>query len=278
MPGTINMDVSPNIQPPFEQVMPAGAQTAWEIVTATIVVFTILYFVRQARAEKSLFPIQFWLGTFLLCLFEPIIDIGMGCFYPHIGQHTVFEMYGRQMPLFLCLAYLGGIAPVMYAVAMRIERGVDAAYMWKAFVLLAIGTGSYEVITIYLGLWSYPSPAHPVRILNYPIGITIENGAAFLLTALAVGKLRPMITGGAKQWLAALILPIVFVMAEFGVGWPYFSVINTAAAVENRWLGFAGLFGTALFGLVMVWWVIQVGTVRSVRAPASAVARGVAIN
>ncbi|HKY90003.1 MAG TPA: hypothetical protein VJM11_03150 [Nevskiaceae bacterium] len=265
----LDMAASPAIQPPLDLPMPAGAQAAWEIIAGTIVAFTAFYFIRRARIERSAFPLLFWLGTVPLMFAEPLFDIGMTCFYPHVGQHTAFELYGRQMPVFLVLCYLGGIAPVMYTVSLRLAAGVDRAFVWKWFVFMALGTAVYEVITINLGLWTYYSPAHPIRLFNYPLGIGIENGAAFLLTALATAKLRPTMTGP-RLWLAPLILPMVFVMGEFGTGWPYFSVINTASAIDHRWLGFAGLAGTLLFALVLTGWVASQVTGRRDRVTASA--------
>jgi len=256
--------VSPAIQPPFDLVMPATAQTVWEMISAAILLYTLYYFARQSRKEQSWFPMLFWLGTIPLTFAEPLFDVGMTCFYPHVGQHAVFELFGRSMPLFLVFCYLGGIAPVMYAVALRIEQGAGTAFIWKVFVIMGAGTAVYEIITINLGLWTYYSPAHPLRVFNYPLGIGIENGAAFLLTAFAVVKIRPMLKGG-QQWLAALILPIVFVMGEFAAGWPYFSVINTEAAIESRALGFAGLFGTLFFAVAIVWWITIAAGASAVR-------------
>lgn len=255
--------LSPGIQPPFDLEMPAGAQTAWELIAGAIMIYTLYYFVQRIRIEKSAFPAFFWLGTLVLMFAEPLFDVAMTCYYPHEGMNGTFELWGRIMPLFLVFCYVGGIARVMYGVALVIEEGVQPSFIWKAFAIMGVGTAIYEVITINLGLWTYYSPVHPIRVLNYPLGIGIPNGAAFLLSALAVVKLRPLIEAESKPWLATLILPIVFVMGEFAVGWPYFSAINTEAGIDNPLIGIAGLATTLIFALALVWWVTLVGTQRS---------------
>lgn len=265
----LDMAASPAIQPPLDLAMPAAAQQGWEIVAGTIVAITAFYFFRRARIERSAFPLLFWLGTVPLMFAEPLFDVGMTCFYPHVGQHTAFELFGRKMPVFLVLCYLGGIAPVMYTVSLSLAAGVERGFVWKWFAMMALGTALYEVITINLGLWTYYSPAHPIRLFHYPLGIGIENGAAFLLTALAVARLRPSMTGQ-RVLFAPVILPMVFVAGEFGTGWPYFSVINTAAAIDNRLIGLAGLAGTLAFAFALTAWVASQVSRRGVPARAAA--------
>lgn len=251
----LNPDVTPAIQPPLEMVMPATAQTAWEIIAGLIVLWTIYYFVKESRRIGSLFPLLFWLGTFMLAFAEPIIDIGMGCFYPHVGQNTAFELYGREMPLFLFLCYLGGIAPVMYAFGMKIAEGASSSYIWKAFIIMGIGTGIYELITINLGLWTYYS-IHSFRIFNYPPVIGFMNGASFLLTSLAVAKFYPLLKGK-RQFMAIFILPVVFMGAEFATGWPVYSTSHTVASIEYPILSWLGTLVSIFFALLVAWWVVE---------------------
>ena len=248
----LNMEATPHIQPPLEMPMPATAQTGWEIVAGLIVVYTIYFFVKEARDTRSLFPIYFWLGTFILGFGEALVDIAMGCFYPEVGQNMAYKMYGREIPIASYMGYVGGIAPAMYLVAKRIEEGATSAFIWKGFWLMGLGTAVYELITINLGLWTYYG-VHPMRVFNYPLGIGVCNGAAFILCSVTVAKMRPYLTGS-RQYMALLLLPIVFIAGEFGAGWPLYSVVHSVASLEYPVLPYIGLAITCLFAYMILYW------------------------
>lgn len=249
----LNTSVSPQIQPNMALEMPQGAQLGLEIIAGLIMLWTIYYFIVQAKKTNSAFPIFFGLGALPLMFIEPLLDITMGCFYPHVGQNTAFELYGRKMPWFLVFCYLGGIAPVMYAAGRKMAEGVTSGFIWKLFFLMGAGTAIYELITINLGLWTYYG-AHPFKLFNYPIEVGFTNGVAFVLTALTVAKLEPVLKGK-LQYMAILILPIVFAAGEFASGWPIYSVIHTAASLEYPVISYLGFL--AMIGMtgIIIWWV-----------------------
>ncbi len=250
MHAVVNESVTPAIQPALDLVMPAQAQIVATVLASLGAVYAWCWMIRESRATCTRILLYFWLGSVGMMFSEPIWDLAQTCVYPHVGQHEAFELIGRLIPLYSAAVYLSlGVFVLM--LAKRIRQGVDGKFVWKAFFGSVLGLSVFEIIPINVGLWGYFG-AHPWPIFGFPLGIGLVNATSFLSTAVFTAKVWPSIAKG-REFLAMFICPIVFVGVSFGVGWPLYSVANTARALDSAILPYLGFFASLMLSIVTVW-------------------------
>ena len=66
-------------------------------------------------------------GILIAPYYEILLDVMALAIYPHEGQHTYVESFGRKLPVYLVLAWVVYFGPAVWIFKKRFDAGVAPA-------------------------------------------------------------------------------------------------------------------------------------------------------
>lgn len=170
-------------------------------------------------------PLFLLLGAAVGSVDEAPLDLFVSAYYPGRGQWTLYESFGRPIPVWVTFAHilLFGAAPYVLA---RLMRTVSARRVgWLGCLGLAVSDVLIELpnrsILTYYG-------DHPFRVFGFPLAMAAVNAATMTAIAVTVLLVEPRLTGR-RQALAA-VLPVAALPAgTFATGFPVFGAVAAGA-------------------------------------------------
>jgi hypothetical protein len=195
--------------------------------------------IRHGRAV----PLALVVGAAVGSVNEAPLDLFVSAYYPGQGQWTLYESFGRPIPVWVLFAHIMLFAAAPYVLAQLMRRTSARRVGWLGCLGLAVSDVLIELpnqsILTYYG-------DHPFRTFGFPLAMAAVNAATMTAIAVAVLLLEPRLTGW-RQALAAVLPPAALPAGTFAFGFPVFGAV---AAGASTWLIAAG--GLASIGLAML--------------------------
>jgi hypothetical protein len=167
-------------------------------IFAVCTIAILLYGLVNIRQHKGRIILVMLAAGLLTTVCEPILDVLEACYHPEIHQTVVFELMGRQMPLWVVLGYgfyYGVLSTIIY---LAYEHGVTRLQVFLLFLIPVIVDIAQEEFMLrahlyyyygnqplrLFGVFSYSWP--PINAIGEFVGVT----AAYLLMPLFNGWCR----------------------------------------------------------------------------------------
>jgi len=229
--------------------MPEGWETIYTLACLGMMLGFVVFAVRVWRRERDPIPALCLVGGAVCVFFEPVVDVLGLCWYPRVGQHTLFETFGRPIPVLTVFGYtwfMGGLSALVYR--RTLEGGVRAAVvMYPVFMVLYL---PFELVAVQTGVYVYYGH-QPLRVLDFPAWWAFVNCATPVIAGYVLANVRPLLRGW--RVLAVLVIVPLFDGAVQGAtAWPVWNAINGDAPgviVQGAGILTAGL-ATALVWVV----------------------------
>ena len=180
-------------QPP-DIPMDLQAQTVMEILMGIGAVLGCAYLIREAVKHKTWLPVMLILGTFPAVFYEPVTDLLGLCIYPHQGQHTYLETFGRKIPIYLALAWLWYFGPFVWIFKKMFDARTPAKVWWLIYIGAAIGCTLFEITPLHFELWHYYGN-QPLVFMKMPVWWGLVNPVAIIGPAYVFHRVSPRLQG-----------------------------------------------------------------------------------
>lgn len=218
-------------------------------ICSAFAIIGLLYALREWKRTGSLICVLLIVGGAVTNLAEPFVDIGGACWHPSIGQHTIFTLLSRPMPLWLLFAYIAYFGVLMMLLYSSFSRGATTRTMWLWFLIPVIADivleeslmGFSDHLYVYYG-------NQPLRLHVFPMWWPAPNTMGIYLSGVVMTIFAPMLRG----WKAAFAListPLCYLAATGLVALPSVLVIN--AEYSNAITQLGGI-GTYLISFLVV--------------------------
>jgi len=254
-------------------VMPETAQTVATASVAVVALIAVAVAVRYGARHRTPLYLVVLLGGVIASFNEPIADLLGGCLHPQTGAWVVFTTFDRPIPAWAVIAYglfFGAVPLLVYALMRRAANPrarmlQSVAVIFTANLLIEIPILSGDVY-VYYG-------EQPFKAFGlFPLHWLFINGVGVATIAVVLHRVGHRFTGAGVLWFLAI--PGTAQIAAFSVALPAFSLYNTEAASEWKWLASAAtmLLGAAtLHGLSKLVPTTSAGPVTGAadRAPAA---------
>lgn len=196
-------------------------------------------FVRHRRAV----PLFLVVGAAVGSVNEAPLDLFVSAYYPGQGQWTLYETFGRPIPVWVLPAHVVLFAAAPYVLA-RLMRTVSARRVgWLGCLGLAVSDVLIELpnrsILTYYG-------DHPFRVFGFPLAMAAVNAATMTAIAVTVLLVEPRLEGG-RQALAALLPLAALPAGTFVTGFPVFGAVAAGAS-----MGVIACAGLVSIGLALL--------------------------
>ena len=228
--------------PPESMVMPADWQLYVTVAFGIAALISWFYALRMALSTRDALPVFVMLGGTACVLAEAPVDILGMCYWPEIGQWSVYETFGRQIPLTAAFAYMTFYGGVVLASLQQFRSGATYVQICKWFCFWMVMEFTWEPIPIMNGVWTYYG-AQPFRLFEFPLWWPPVNTVGAYSAAFLLFKLLPHLKGAARL----LVIPAVVsgdLAGNAVVAWPIWSALNSSA-------GYAATVPAGLLTLVL---------------------------
>jgi hypothetical protein len=230
--------------------MPEGWQVFYTVLLLVPLVGLAAYCLHRYLKDRDPVPLVCLAGGAVCVLFEPIVDILGLCWYPRDGQWTLFETFGRPIPVGVLFGYMwafGGLSAVAYTVLR--QKGRRA--LWRLYPLFIGVSIPFELIANHTGYYVYYGN-QPLRIFDWPAWWGPVNFAVPIVAAVLIDRFRPHFSGCRTAGLA-LLLPMADGAVNGAAAWPVWSALN-APGLPTVVVQLAGALSVAL-AVLLVWLV-----------------------
>jgi hypothetical protein len=225
-------------EPPVGLVTPYRPQLVMTVglgaLAASALVVAGLLAARRGRAML----LALLVGAAAGSLNEAPLDVFVLAYYPPEGQWTLYESFGRPIPVWVLPAHMLLFAAVPYLLATAMRRWSARRVGWSGCLALALCDVLIEIPmqTPYYG-------DHPFRVFGFPMAMAAVNAATMTAIAVAVVRFEPRLHGGRQAWAA--VLPLVALPAgTYACGFPVFGAV--AAGLSTPAITAAGLLSVGL--------------------------------
>jgi hypothetical protein len=233
--------------PPPRQLLPmATHEDVVTVIVAVVFLACSAIALRIWRTKREPIGLFLLLGGCLAVLQEPMVDV-LGNIW--VRSHlTVFETFGRPMPLWAVLAYgiFWGFQP--FALYMLAKRGFTMRTFRLGIAACFLLNLLIEWPTLAAHIYLYYG-RQPFRIFGFPLIWLFINCTGMIAVAVAINAGRRFLTGS-RVWLAILVPPILVPAGSLASGLAVMSVLQSPAApAVVLWLA---AVVTAVIALVLI--------------------------
>jgi hypothetical protein len=211
-------------EPPTDQAPRGGNELIVTIAVGAVWLVCMGYSIRTWLRHGDIRGVLLTLGGAIATLQEPMVDV-LGYVWVR-SDLTVFETFGRQMPLWAVLAYsvYWGFQP--YVIAQLAERGMTLRTfricIGACFALNLLLEWPVLNTAIYT---YYGNP--PFEVLGFPLHWLFINGAGVVGSATVAAK-RPQWFQGRRVGYLLLVPVIVTPAMSLASGLPVFSALQSS--------------------------------------------------
>lgn len=174
---------------------------------------------------RDIVPVLVVLGGGIAALGEAPVDILGMCYWVENGQWTLYEAFGRKIPLIALFSYTTFYGGVVALTLHQFRRRIGYRQIWKWSVVWMVMEFLWEPIPIHFGVWTYYG-AQPFRLFDFPLWWPPVNTVGAYAAAFLICKLSPYLRGP----MVLLVLPAVAsgdLMGNAAVAWPIWVALNT---------------------------------------------------
>lgn len=216
--------LSPIMDAPTHLIMPEGWHFYLTLVFLACGLGSWIYGIRTSIREKDIVPLLVVAGGSVAVFGEAAVDILGLCYWTENGQWTLYEAFGRKIPILALGSYTFFYGGVVLFTLRQFERGVPAKSLVISFFAWMIMEWTWEPIPIYYGMWSYYG-AQPFRVFDFPLWWPPVNTIGAYAAALLVLKVKEHLNGVSKLAIVPLVLS-GDLMGNALVAWPLWVTLN----------------------------------------------------
>lgn len=236
----------PFIDPPTHLV--AEYPTVPLIMGAVIAVASLTFGVIYTKRTGS--PLYFWGAVSGLTLYPFLVEAGgdwfLAMWYP-TNHDIAATSFGRPMPWFVVLFYLGFVPFIAVAGYEMAKRGLPGKRLVQIIVVLTIAELPMEILGGHFRWMNYYG--NHATLFDVPIYCYVQNAGMLAVVAWVLAWLLPHVHGW--RWIfvpfaLAATLPAFALVAT----WPAYLAIHTEAGPFWGWT--AGIVSTILNAAVVL--------------------------
>ncbi|MUL65924.1 hypothetical protein BOO86_15720 [Mycobacterium sp. CBMA 234] len=221
--------------PPLDTPTPATAQLVVTAITGTLVLGALTYALMYWRRRGTPLYLFILLGGALAVLNEPALDLVSQIWFPR-GGWTVFEAYGRPMPVWALLSYTTFFGTQTFAVLELLKRGITRSRFWMGMAGVWLFNIALEVPVLRTELYFYFG-YQPLRILDFPAVWLVLNSIGVALAVVIFQRFGDFFTG--RRMLLAATVPPICQLVGLWFGTAHFVLLNTDASTLAKTVGTA---------------------------------------
>jgi hypothetical protein len=247
----------------------SSSQTISELLFGGLALVALLYCIRVARRERTLWPLAVFGGSMLLVSYEPFNNFLGHCAYPTPGQHTALSYLGQHVPVSTWFIYMFYFSVAVPFVMQKLEQGITMRTLMKYYVVAVVICGAFEPLfaNVHLGVrwWYYYGHNQALDFTGLPMFWWFANAMVVLVTAMIFHLLKRHVLKRDRETLAFIILePLILFGIHGSAGIPYYIAITSTTG--KTWSTIA-TFGSIAISVMYVWLFGKAVTVPA-RAPA----------
>jgi hypothetical protein len=237
---------------PVDSVISDTVDRNVNIVMLTLAGLALAYsLVSWRRTGRPTFLLLFLAGGAMMVM-EPIVDVVGGCWFPS-NSWRAFELWGRPMPVWLCVTYFVYFGIGGGAIWTLMRRGAPARTLWLVWVGAVLADFALEATLMHWDTYLYYGD-QPLVIAKFPFWWGAVNATiAVVVPGLIV--LAERLPG----WRDVYIVPLALSTSaaiNIVVGWPSWTAVNSGPSdVVRELLGVAS-FAIAIAGLRLLLGVV----------------------
>ena len=239
-------DVIPGIPsipaPPYDTVMPEQAATVQLIIWIFLAAAALAYCGWISLRRRSWLPILIEVGAGCAMIGEALIIHNMHCWYPVVGQQSLWKSVGASIPLLVPFAYLFYFGPVILLMMDAFEKGVSKRVFWLFYLGCMFGVTVYEIVGIAYGLHIYYGDFPFYLFGKFPLVLPFLHATLLVVPATVFYKVKNELRG----WRLWLVMPFMAGQVcglEMWLGMPFYVAISSP--VPPLWATLAGLMSIA---------------------------------
>ena len=175
------------------------------------------------RTGRPVFLMLFLSGGAIMIL-EPMFDTVGGCWFP-ANSWAAFTLWGRPIPVWLCLAYFFYFGIGVGALWLAMKQGITRSQLWWLFASAMVGDFLFEFTLLRFDPYVYYG-YQPLRLEKFPLWWAPVNAHMALVMAAVIYRFDDFFRG----WKHLAIPGVAFVVCpgiNAAVAWPSWLVINS---------------------------------------------------
>lgn len=211
--------------PPSTGAMDPTYQMIFMVVLSTVAAGFIVMALRNWQKTGSPVALLCLIGGGLCVFLEPVVDVLGLCWFWREGNWTMFETFGRPIPVWMLPVYIFYVGGQTFYTLGRMERGETTGGIWKLWAIYCVVNVLLEEPPLWFNLYTYYG-AQPLQLSKLPLWWPAINGAMPIVAAALIYKLKPALQG-AKLGLIVLLVPMADGATNAAVGWPVWNAVNS---------------------------------------------------
>ncbi|MBA3741825.1 hypothetical protein [Sporichthya sp.] len=210
------------------------AYTIFTVLSALVLVGCMGYAARQWLTARDGVPALFLAGGGICSLFEPLLDVNGGVWYPATGGVAYLSLLDVRLPVFVLTSYIWIIGGQAYLFWRALDQRWPANRMWPLIGFVVVTDVVTEFIGVGLGAYGYYGN-QPFEVLGFPLWYPFVNMVGPLLGALVFLVLRDWLRGP-RAVLGVLCVTIGMTAGYSVVGWPLWTGLQENAPLWVMYL------------------------------------------
>ena len=222
--------------PPYGMQMGHTGQLLFTLILIAPMTAFVVYALHRGWRRRDWLALIFFIGGALNIPSEAIVDVLGACWFPIHGQWTAITLLGRQLPVFLVVAYPWFIGGQGYIVYRMLDRGCSRADLWRWWcTVMVIDLVMVQIPGLSMHLYVYYGAGQPGDIAGLPLHWLWVDSAAPMLSGVIVYRLRPFLPGWRQLALIALIA-CNYGLAHTWLSWPVWMAIASGWSTSVTWI------------------------------------------
>jgi hypothetical protein len=235
------------------EVMPAGAQTLFTVVTGVpmVIVFAVAVSMLVRRRDPLL--LVCFLGGGLAAFFEPVADLLSCLYFPGMDQNTAYETFGRPIPWALVFAYPWYVGGQGYLTYRLFAKGIEAKQVFLLWGAFALSDVLVETPGVLSGFHTYYGH-QPFDLWGFPLWQAAVQSVMPMAAGALVYAVRPRLGSGWRLLAIIPLIPMADGMVNAGLALPVWTTLGSDLSLAANYVGGTLAVGMSAVGV----WVLSV--------------------
>jgi hypothetical protein len=210
------------------------AYTIFTVLSAAVLAVFAGYAVRRWFTDRDGVPAMFLVGGAVASLFEPLLDVNGGVWYPETGGIAYLTLLGVRLPLFVLTSYIWIIGGQAYLCWRAFDQRWPLPRMLKLIAFVAVTDVVTEFIGVGMGAYGYYGN-QPFQVLGFPLWYPAVNTVAPPFGGAAYHLLRPYLRG--PRSVLGPLMVVIGISGGYSVcGWPLWTGLQAEASLPVMYL------------------------------------------
>jgi hypothetical protein len=208
-------------------------QTIAELIFGLNALGALAYCIFVAQRERKLWPLYVFIAAALVVFYEPFCNVLGHVAWAEINQHTVFTLFGRDVPLAVCLIYMFYFGAPVTWLMLRMQAGVTSGQLWRYYGIGVLVAAAFEPLlcngNIGIQWWLYYGDNQPLAFTGLPMYWPFISATCVFATAAVFHLMRRYLFDGddRKAWLFIPVGPLVTWAVHGSASAPVFAALSS---------------------------------------------------